>query len=80
MRGLVLTAKGDFAAAEDHLRLGLSFALEAGDQFEEALMRESIAEVESRIGKGPDPENEDRLSALFDLLGIRNRSQALIRS
>jgi tetratricopeptide (TPR) repeat protein len=80
MRGLVLTAKGDFAAAEDHLRLGLSFALEAGDQFEEALMRESIAEVESRIGKGPDPENEDRLSALSDLLGIRNRSRALIHS
>jgi tetratricopeptide (TPR) repeat protein len=78
VRAQIQAAEGKTAGAEELLRRALGFALEAGDQFEEALIRESLAELERRVGKDPDPANQERLTKLFELLGIARQSEAVI--
>jgi hypothetical protein len=78
VRARVLAAKAETAAADGLLRQALGFAVEAGDRFEEALIRESLAELERRVGKDPDPANQEQLSKLFELLGIARHSEAVI--
>ncbi|HEY3427071.1 MAG TPA: tetratricopeptide repeat protein, partial [Acidimicrobiia bacterium] len=78
VRARVLAAKAETAAAEGLLQQALGFAVEAGDRFEEALIRESLAELERRVGKDPDPANQEQLSKLFELLGIARHSEAAI--
>lgn len=80
VRASALAAKGDIDDAEEALRQGLTFAIQSGDQFEEALIRESLFQIERRVGKDPDPANEERLSMLFDLLGISHQHEAVIGS
>ncbi|HKZ19102.1 MAG TPA: adenylate/guanylate cyclase domain-containing protein [Acidimicrobiia bacterium] len=80
VRALALAAKGDVGDAEEALRQGLSVALESGDQFEEALIREAISQMRGRVGKDPDPANEERLAMLFDLLGVSHQHEAVIGS
>jgi tetratricopeptide (TPR) repeat protein len=77
VRALALAAKGDVDDPEEALRQGLSVALESGDQFEEALIREAISQMRCRVGKDPDPANERRLLELLDLLGITQQVESI---
>lgn len=68
VRGLALESLGrDW---RDALQTGLEIAVENGDQYEQALALEAIAQAERRAGNDPDPADEERQMMLFNLLGF----------
>lgn len=71
VRGLARDRLGhDRRAVEEALENGLDSALEGGDLFNEALVREARVTKRQRAGEDPDPADVDRLNDLFRLLGI----------
>ena len=74
IRALAIGALGDPTGAAELLEKGLAMAIETGDRYEEALLREAILTLEHRAGETPDPANREQLEKLFELLGIMEPS------
>jgi tetratricopeptide (TPR) repeat protein len=77
VRGRALAELGDVDGSTEALGVGLEAARQAGDAYEEALLLEEISASKRRAGISPDPADEERLSTLFDMLGVTSPAVAV---
>jgi class 3 adenylate cyclase/predicted ATPase len=70
VRGLALANQDNPTMALDTLDRALALAIEAGDPYQEMMVREARIEVSRRVGDGVDPTDFDLLADLSARLGV----------